>query len=308
MTSSALHVAARNMAIEEARSLIANGADVNAIDGMSRTPLHIACWRGDSDMVKLLLRSKASTSMKAKDHFTALHFAVQSGSLECCMLLLEQNKNLCNMRISKGNKTPLHMAAAKGEIDIVRFLLEAGSDPTALTNKKQTALDFAAVDSVIYHLLRSHIDAKITSISQKRPTKSNLSTSDTDHMGDSLLSKKRAAPSTEDTEQTHTAADAGSVPSHPLPHGTTPIETICSSSDISSATIGAVTACRNAGGGEGGTEALGGAAAPSSVSGRGGDSEHSLRIVIDTSKRKKKRAKVAVHMSHLYADDDEEDM
>lgn len=78
-----LHTAARNKDIEAMKELIAGGlTDINQIDKLKRTALHIASWAGCSDAVKLLLGSNASTELKAMDGFTALHFASQSNSIE----------------------------------------------------------------------------------------------------------------------------------------------------------------------------------------------------------------------------------
>jgi hypothetical protein len=47
-------------------TFIAAGGDVNMQDSSRRTPLHLAAWKGNSEMVQLLLRAKASTSIKGK--------------------------------------------------------------------------------------------------------------------------------------------------------------------------------------------------------------------------------------------------
>jgi ankyrin repeat protein len=137
-----------------------SGVDVNLPDGMSRTALHLAAWKGDPEMVQLLLRAKASTSQKARDNFSALHFASQSGSLECCKLLVTKNPKLLHESITKGKKKPLHLAAAKNNFKICQFLLNEGADPAALTSNGQTALDFAK-DEQIFELIKASIAAKI---------------------------------------------------------------------------------------------------------------------------------------------------
>lgn len=133
---------------------------MNLSDGMNRTALHLAAWKGDPELVQLLLLSKASTSQKAKDNFSPLHFATQSGSLECCKLLVEKNPKLIHESISKGKKKALHLAAAKNNFDVCEFLLKMGADPSALTSSKQTALDFAS-DERVFELIKSSIAAKI---------------------------------------------------------------------------------------------------------------------------------------------------
>lgn len=166
------------------------GIDINASDGMKRTALHMAAWKADPELVQLLLRSKASTSQKARDNFSALHFAIQSGSLECCQLLVEKNPKLLHEAITKGKKMPLHLAAAKNNLEICQFLLDKGADPSALASNKQTALDFAK-DDRIFELIKSRIAAKIeeeaaaagVSVGSKRKTGENEATCE-DVVGD----------------------------------------------------------------------------------------------------------------------------
>eukprot|EP01041_Mallomonas_annulata_P013034 gene13034-27510_t len=150
-----LHNAIRNEAIEEVKTLIASGSDVNEKDGMSRTPLHIAAWKGNSAIIKLLIQSKASTSEVAKDGFTALHFAVQSGDVDSCEVLIKKNKSLLGSRVSKGNKTALHLASAKNNVALVRLLIALGADITAQTNKRETAFDLTNSEDVKTVLLES---------------------------------------------------------------------------------------------------------------------------------------------------------
>ena len=136
------------------------GVDIDMRDNMSRTALHLAAWKGNPELVQLLLRSKASTLVKAKDNFSALHFATQSGSLRCCELLLEKNPKLLSESISKGQKKPLHMAASKNNFELCKLFLDKGADPTALTTTRQTALDFAR-DDRIFQLIKGSIEGKI---------------------------------------------------------------------------------------------------------------------------------------------------
>lgn len=287
-----LHAAARNMAMDDARQLIANGVDINGLDNMSRTPLHIACWKGDSDMVQLLLRSKALPTVKAKDNFTALHFAVQSNSLECCRLLLENTKALVNMRISKGNKTALHIAAAKGNIGVIELLLHCGADPMALTNKKQTALDFAS-DDVVFQAIKASIERKIESdtakISKKNESEKTAALSLQASTNEGLeYAKKRPAPSYTSSSCV-SSDDSVSVAAAPS------FSTLCEPSTFCPTDTQAVHVASS----------LSNSIANS---GHGGDNSGGV-VKLDLSKRKQKRAKLGtgVHMSHLYGDDADED-
>ena len=153
-----MHRAARENAVEEMQNLIVAGKhDINEKDSMKRTPLHMASWAGNVEIVKLLLRSKAKTDAIANDNFTALHFAT---NVEIIKLLVKSNKSLLHGRVSKGNKTALHIAVPKGNIEIIQCLIDLGSDVTAKTSNGQSCLELAKDDGV-YSLIKTILQNKI---------------------------------------------------------------------------------------------------------------------------------------------------
>ena len=70
-----LHDACRNNCYEEAKALIVSGSDINNRDKFNRTALHIACWKGDSAMVQMLLRFKADVMLTAQVQQTSFIFS-----------------------------------------------------------------------------------------------------------------------------------------------------------------------------------------------------------------------------------------
>nr|XP_018668223.2 transient receptor potential cation channel subfamily A member 1 homolog isoform X2 [Ciona intestinalis] len=102
--------------------LVDNGAQVNARDAMSLTPLHQACTRGNTDAVRELL-SCVGVALEMADHqgMTALNLACLYGRKTIVKLLLEAGANIrCR---DKDLTTPLHLACAEGSIDIAQVLL-----------------------------------------------------------------------------------------------------------------------------------------------------------------------------------------
>ena len=155
----AMHAAARGNEVEVLQNLIVSGKhDINEKDSMKRTPLHMAAWAGHSEIVRVLLKSKAKTDVLANDNFTALHFA---SNVDVVKLLVKSNKSLLSARVSKGNKTALHLAVSKGNVDVVKCLIDLGSDVAAKTSSGQSCLDLAkseAMSEVIKGILQSKID------------------------------------------------------------------------------------------------------------------------------------------------------
>ncbi|MDR0379617.1 MAG: ankyrin repeat domain-containing protein, partial [Candidatus Accumulibacter sp.] len=65
--------------IEETRKFLAAGTDVNAVDALDRTPLHVAAFHGRTRIVKLLLANGAEVNARDQSALTPLHAAVISG-------------------------------------------------------------------------------------------------------------------------------------------------------------------------------------------------------------------------------------
>jgi ankyrin repeat protein len=162
---STIHDLVRNHQVQEVKSYLESGKDINIIDKHSRTPLHLAAWSGFDDIIALLLAEKRTKiDVKAMDGFSPLHFAVQSNNKDpskivaCIRLLCEDKRGhgLLSERITKGNKTVLHLAVVKGLPEVIKVLLDYGVDTEAKTSQGQTAIDLAKT-SEIRELLSSHV-------------------------------------------------------------------------------------------------------------------------------------------------------
>ena len=135
--------------------LLEHGAEVNAQDDRGRTPLtwgsdredvvvvlqangadtidiFLACALGDVDRVAQLLDTDLSLLHKHKDPRTGtpLHVAAAKGQLEVARLLIDRGAAV-NALTDSGNITPMHDAAFSGRLEMVQFLLTQGADPTA---------------------------------------------------------------------------------------------------------------------------------------------------------------------------------
>jgi len=126
------------------RSLLRQGADVNAAQGDGMTALHWAARKGDAELAQMLIYAganvKATTRLGA---YTPLFMASQLGHAGVVDSLLKAG---ADPRITTtGGTTPLMAAAASGNADAVKLLLDRGSDVNAKESARgQTALMFAA--------------------------------------------------------------------------------------------------------------------------------------------------------------------
>ncbi|XP_049648431.1 ankyrin repeat domain-containing protein 30A-like isoform X25 [Accipiter gentilis] len=149
---------------------------INGRDAEKQTPLHLACAKGQSDVVRFLARKKCqlnprdgfqkSPLMKAVEHQhkdcvaillehgadpnlrdvsgnTALHLAAITTSKPLVELLLEHNADIEAQ--NELGYTPLAVAIAKRSEELVEFLLQKGADVHAQDKNKRTTLMVAAL-------------------------------------------------------------------------------------------------------------------------------------------------------------------
>jgi len=189
-----LHVAAYEGHLNALKICLNNGADVNLIDDCNNTALHYATSRGHHHVIKELLDSKADVNAKDKYGRTPLHNAAFKGFSDSVKICLEHGANV-NMfenyhsghrhvmkelldskadvnAEDKCGRTPLHNAAAKGNLDCVKLCLEYGANVNMVDNYTISALHSAAAgeyNSVFKVLLDSKADVNAKDILGKTP-------------------------------------------------------------------------------------------------------------------------------------------
>lgn len=156
-------IAAEDADIENVKSLLAQGADVNARDENSNTALMRAIISTrDIDTVKLLLEVGADVNAKNtgnhrlfKDN-TALIYAAAHSETDILIALLEKGADMNAQNYDQFSA--LLMAAANGQTNNVKALLAKGAD-TELTNRNgKTALVEASENGYtdVVKVLRAH--------------------------------------------------------------------------------------------------------------------------------------------------------
>jgi ankyrin repeat protein len=143
MPTTALHAAALELNEAVTRRLIELGADVNAVDRDSASPLHYAARNPTSTpaVVRLLLGHGSETETEDNWQARPLHLAAEWGNIEALKLLLVYGADVAVRRSS--DFLPLHDAAERGLSEAVVLLGEGGSDVNARTVTGWRPLDIA---------------------------------------------------------------------------------------------------------------------------------------------------------------------
>ncbi|CAG2227856.1 unnamed protein product [Mytilus edulis] len=126
---SSLHAACFKGHTDVVKLLIGVGLNVNETSNQGTTPLLDACWNGQYDTVKYLfdlngqtLNSRVDTTITSEKGWSALHLACQNGHCEVVKLLIGAGMNP-NVTTNRGS-TPLHTACQNGHFEIAKYLID----------------------------------------------------------------------------------------------------------------------------------------------------------------------------------------
>ncbi len=171
----ALHWAAERGDIELANILIYGGANVGAVTRIGQyTPLHVAARTGSAAVVKALVAAKADVAAKASPSgVTALHLAATGGDIETITALLDSKAEV-NAPENEWGQTPLMFAAAADRTAAVKVLLQRGAD-TQVTSKFVDLAQQSALDRAARQLQQKILDATVAK--GQKPTASQLQAS-----------------------------------------------------------------------------------------------------------------------------------
>ena len=176
----ALYYAAENGHIEVVKYLLENGAksDINMRTGHSiigsGTPLFIAARNGYFNIVTYLHQHGGNVNVKGGDNYgdgirgTALFHAVRNGHVEIAQFL--QANGADDSRIQED---PLLVASAKGELELVKTLLNSGTDVNVKGYLGYTPLIWASrmgrLETVKFLLQNgANMDAKTQQLCQRQ--------------------------------------------------------------------------------------------------------------------------------------------
>ncbi|MBR0151048.1 MAG: ankyrin repeat domain-containing protein [Synergistaceae bacterium] len=145
------------------RVLLDGGADIDAKDNDGVTALMIAAKMNDPSIIIALLDAGALINARDNQRRPALFYAVESPSVEATRIitarLIQAGKNIQTIRDSDGKTAFIHAAAKRANPEIIRILIEAGSDVNARDNGGSTALIHAMARNARPEMLNTLIAA-----------------------------------------------------------------------------------------------------------------------------------------------------
>jgi ankyrin repeat protein len=131
---------------------------VNAFAADGFYPLGLAIFFGHKETATLLVTSGAEVNMASKNPMNVmpLHAAAAAGQLDVARILVERGGDV-NARQQAGF-TPLHEAAATAQMEFAKLLITHGASVNARTDDGKTPLSFAlkSKQGEMAALLRSH--------------------------------------------------------------------------------------------------------------------------------------------------------
>uniref|UniRef100_A0A8C7ZFT6 Ankyrin repeat and sterile alpha motif domain containing 1B n=1 Tax=Oryzias sinensis TaxID=183150 RepID=A0A8C7ZFT6_9TELE len=134
-------------------------ASTNVADSKGCSPLHLAAWRGDVDIVRILIHhgpSHCRVNQQNHERETALHCAAQYGHSEVVSVLLQELTDP-TMRNNR-QETPLDLAALYGRLQVVRMLVNAHPNLMTGHTRLHTPLHLAARNGH-YSTIQTLLDA-----------------------------------------------------------------------------------------------------------------------------------------------------
>ncbi|XP_059470956.1 ankyrin-3-like isoform X1 [Neocloeon triangulifer] len=140
---SALHFAAVKGQVKVAEFLLSRGADVNACDDESKTPLILAAFLSSTEMCRFLVENGADLSAVNKYGDDAFHGACFACKLENAMYFMELNGFSVEKKGQLGRTALLH-AAQNGHFVVAELLLSKGANVNARDDDNCTALIIAS--------------------------------------------------------------------------------------------------------------------------------------------------------------------
>ncbi|KAF7260928.1 hypothetical protein EG68_03266 [Paragonimus skrjabini miyazakii] len=145
LLQTALHKAAELNNVEVVQLLLEGGADMENQDYNAYTPLLLAACKGHVQVVRILIDAGADLFAQELNSKGIVYLCAEENQTEVLELIMNQAQ--ANHLVETPNinsNFPLHVAAKKGHIEVVKLLVKHGANVTAKNEKERTALHYAA--------------------------------------------------------------------------------------------------------------------------------------------------------------------
>src|SRR5699024_1283646 len=120
--------------------------DVQVRDNSGSSLMTEAARRGALEMGQILAESGASLTVDNLENRTPLHFAAEEGHREFVQWLLEQGSSEVVENKDVKGKTALQLAIeGKGDLSLVKMLIDHGADVKTVDSDTNTLLTSAAI-------------------------------------------------------------------------------------------------------------------------------------------------------------------
>lgn len=163
-----LHHAAYNGHLEMVEYLMQFDCVINASDKKDRRALHFAAYQGHNEIVKALIDKGADVDVKVR-----MKLLIEHSCKGREMVYIIYWYTLCHTYVvylyvkDRDLYTPLHAAAASGNVECVHILINAGADIEAKNVYGNTPLHIACLNGcplVIKALMANHVNLGESSI------------------------------------------------------------------------------------------------------------------------------------------------
>lgn len=134
-----LHDAARDGDLEKARTMINEGAEIDARSDRGETPLILAILAGNDAIAELLIEKGAAIDGRNTGGFTPLHAAAYVDDPAMAELLIDHGADI-NDAQNKAGVTPLFPAIEEDHAAVADLLIARGADLRPLERHGYTAL------------------------------------------------------------------------------------------------------------------------------------------------------------------------
>ena len=155
-----LHYAAMNAHVDIVKDFIARGVNIDVVDNNGNSPLYCAAYFGRKDVIRLLIAAHAYKESRNEKGYMPVHIAAYNGHVHAIreLLNIEESSDVHNGKPSittlrsidsairatdKQGNTPLHLAAYRGHVKVIKLLIALGAKKDAVNNAGCTPAQIA---------------------------------------------------------------------------------------------------------------------------------------------------------------------